>query len=153
MWNWSLFLAHPTYGHLFVSRSQDHVSFNRVNRVEPVHASDRSRSPSMFQQSSMRRSSNTSKVVVVALVTSIGSDSWFNVMAVNWVSWNRPGVVSRPPSSSNESCSGGDPSDSPRRSSRSCPRSGLSRIKVDVLRTWSPPDCFTVPSSIGYLIC
>ena len=35
-----------------------------------------------------------------------------------------------------------DPSDSSQRSSRSSPRSRLSRIKVDVLRTWSPPDSF-----------
>ena len=69
----------------FASRSPDHVylsggfSSNVVNRVYPVHESDRSRSPSIFQQSSMRRSS-TSKVVLVALVTSmyrggIGNDS------------------------------------------------------------------------------
>ena len=42
-----------------------------------------------------------------------------------------------------------DPSDSPRRSYCSSPRSGLSLVKVDVLRTWSPPDKMTVPSAIG----
>ena len=69
----------------FVNRSPDHVhpfgglSSNLVNRVNPVHESDRSRFPSIFQSSS-RRSSITSKVVLVALVTSmycsgIGNDS------------------------------------------------------------------------------
>ena len=53
---------------------------NMVNRVKPVHASYRSRSPSMFQLSSILHSSNTSKIVLVALVTSmyrsgIGNDS------------------------------------------------------------------------------
>ena len=32
----------------------------------------------------------------------------------------------------------------------SSPRSGLSRIKMDVLRTCSPPENFTVPSALGY---
>ena len=35
-----------------------------------------------------------------------------------------------------------DPSDSPRRFPCSFPRSGRSRIEVDVLRTWSPPESF-----------
>ena len=74
-------------------------SSNMVNRVNPVHEADWSRSPSIFQQSSMRRSSITSKVVLIALVTSmyrsgIGNDSSlgtysfdsrFNVMTVNVV--------------------------------------------------------------------
>ena len=42
-----------------------------------------------------------------------------------------------------------DPSDSPGRFYFSSPRSGRSLIKVDVLRTWSPPESFTVPSAIG----
>ena len=45
-----------------------------------------------------------------------------------------------------------DPSDSPWRFPCPSPRSGRSRIKVDVLRTWSPPESFTVPSAIGNLI-
>ena len=70
----------------FVNRSPDHVfpsgglSSNMVNRVNPVHESARPRFPSIFQQSSMRRSSITSKLVPVALVTTtyrsgIGNDS------------------------------------------------------------------------------
>ena len=68
-----------------------------VNRLNPVHTSGRSRSPSIFQHSSVRRSRITSKVILVALVTSmyrggIGNDSSlgeysfdprFNVMTVN----------------------------------------------------------------------
>ena len=36
-----------------------------------------------------------------------------------------------------------------RRVSCSSPRSGWSRIQVDVLRTWCPPEILTVPSAIG----
>ena len=48
--------------------------------VNPVHESDRSQCPSIFQKSFMRRSSNTSKFVLVARVTSMyrsgfGNDS------------------------------------------------------------------------------
>ena len=55
------------------------------------------------------------------------------------------------PSYSVESCREveEDPSDSPRRLFCSSPRSGLSRIKVDVLRYRSPPDNSTVPSAVG----
>ena len=42
-----------------------------------------------------------------------------------------------------------DPSDSLWRFPCSSPRSGRSRNKVDVLRTWSPRESFTVPSTIG----
>ena len=42
-----------------------------------------------------------------------------------------------------------DPSNSPRRFFCSSPRSGLSRIKVDVLRNRSPPEILTVPSATG----
>ena len=44
---------------------------NKMNRVNPVHESDRYRAPLIFQTSSMRRSSITSHVVLVALVTSM----------------------------------------------------------------------------------
>ena len=40
-------------------------------------------------------------------------------------------------------------SGSPWRIPCSSPRSGLSRIKVDVLRRWSPPQILTVPSATG----
>ena len=64
-------------------------SSNIVNRVNPVHESDGSRSPSIFQKSSMRRSSITSKVVLVALVTSmyrggIWSDSAFGTHSLTF---------------------------------------------------------------------
>ena len=42
-----------------------------------------------------------------------------------------------------------DPSDSPRRFSCSCPRSGLSRTKVDVIRRRFHPKICTVPSATG----
>ena len=71
---------------LFCQPPPDHehpsggFSSNMVNCVKPVHASDRLRSPSTFQQSSMFRSNITSKVVLVMLATSIyrsriGNDS------------------------------------------------------------------------------
>ena len=67
-------------------------------------------------------------------------------MTVNVVHWNWPETIS----CFTKSWSGvEDPSDSPERSSRSSPRSALSRIMVDVLRSWSPPDSFTVPSATG----
>ena len=55
------------------------------------------------------------------------------------------------PSYHDESCRGvhEDPSDSPRRFSCSSPLSGLSRIKVDVLGSCSPPESLTVPSATG----
>ena len=58
------------------------------------------------------------------------------------------------PSYHDESRSGveEDPSDSPWRLLCSSPRSGRSRIKVDVLRTWSPPESFTFPSATGRMI-
>ena len=47
------------------------VSFNNVNLVKPVHESDRFRSPSTFQWSSIRFSCATSKSVCVDLITSM----------------------------------------------------------------------------------
>ena len=43
-----------------------------------------------------------------------------------------------------------DPSDSPGRFPFYSPRSGRSPIKVDVLRTWSPPESLTVRSAIWF---
>ena len=55
------------------------------------------------------------------------------------------------PSYHDESCCGveEDPSDSPRRFPCSSPRSGLSWIRVDVLRSRSSPEILTVPSATG----
>ena len=47
------------------------LSFNKINLVKPVHASDNSLSPSTFQWSSIRFSNNTSSDVCAVLVTSI----------------------------------------------------------------------------------
>ena len=47
------------------------LSFNEINLVKPVHASDISRSASTFQQSSICFSINTSSDVCVVLVTSM----------------------------------------------------------------------------------
>ena len=72
-------------------------SFNFQNRVKPVHGSCGSRSPSTFQQPSVRLSSDTSHVVFDRLTTSvyvsgIGNhpffrhikfDPWLNVMTMN----------------------------------------------------------------------
>ena len=44
---------------------------------------------------------------------------------------------------------GGDPSDSPRKSLWPSPRIGWSRIKVDVLSSWSPPTKFIRPPATG----
>ena len=60
---------------------------NMVNRVKPVYATDRSRSPSILQQSSMWRPGITSKVVLAALATSIyrngiGNDSSLGTQSV-----------------------------------------------------------------------
>ena len=74
-------------------------------------------------------------------------DSGFHMMTVNEISWDRPKItfgltmMSRGVEE--------DPSDSPRRISCSYPLSGLSRIKVDVLRSWSPPEFLTDPSATG----
>ena len=60
------------------------------------------------------------------------------------------------PSYHDESRSGveEDPSGSRwRRFPCSSPRSGRSRIEVDVLRMWSPAESFTVPSAIGKMNC
>ena len=62
----SLSVAHQTN----VSPSGG-FSSNIVKLVKPVHVSDKSRSPSTFQQSSMLLFSITSSDVLVALVTSI----------------------------------------------------------------------------------
>ena len=54
------------------------------------------------------------------------------------------------PASGNESWGGGrDPSDSPRKSTWPFPRIGRSRVKVDVLSSWSPPTNFIRPSATG----
>ena len=55
------------------------------------------------------------------------------------------------PASGNESWGGegGDRSDSPRKSLGPSPRIGWSRIKVDVLSSWSPPTNFVRPSATG----
>ena len=78
-------------------------------------------------------------------------DSWFNVMAVNAVSWHGPKIVIASPASGNESwgCASGDPSDSLRKSWWLSPRIGWFRINVDFFSAWSPPDGFTVPSATG----
>ena len=61
---------------IFVSRSLDHknplgrFSFGIVN-VNPVHESDKLRSTSTFQQTSIRLSCNTSNLVCVVPVTSM----------------------------------------------------------------------------------
>ena len=137
-------------------------SFNIVDCVNPVHASDRSRSTSMFQWSSIRRSSCSCKEVFFALVTTIfrggiGSDSSFGTWSVTlgstWWRWTWFPVIDQKSfrtalSSGNES-NGWDPSDSLRRFWRFWPLSGCSRIKVDVRRTASPPEYFTLPSAIG----
>ena len=72
--------------------------------------------------------------------------SGLHVMTVNKIAWNGPEIIHH-----DESRSGveEDASDSFRRFPCSSPRSGRSRIKVDVLRTWSPPESFTFPSAIG----
>ena len=140
-------------------------SFNIVNLVKPVHVSDNSRSPSTFHQSSMFLSNITPKDVSVVRVTSIyfsgkGNDSSLGTYSLTlgstWWRWMKLPVMDQKsflasPSYHDESRSGAaeDPSDSPWRLSCSSPRSGLSRIKVDVLRTWSPPESFTVPPAIG----
>ena len=83
-------------------------------------------------------------------------DSRFNVMTVSVVPWNGPEIVSCFTIIQRwvlKRCWGEDPSDSPRICPCSSPRSGLSRIKVDVLRTSSPPNNLTVPSAIGKIIC
>ena len=59
-------------------------SFNKLNREKPVHVSDKSLGPSMFQSSSVRLACITSKVVWVTLMTSIylsgiGNDSSLGV--------------------------------------------------------------------------
>ena len=46
-----------------------------------------------------------------------------------------------------------DPSDSPGRFPCSSPQSGRSWIKVDVFRSLSPPEGFTVPSAIWNINC
>ena len=52
--------------------------------------------------------------------------------------------------SGNESwCCGRDPPDCPRKSRWPSPRIGWSRVKVDVLRPWSPPRSLIRPSAIG----
>ena len=90
---------------IFVSRPSDHEypsgGFHSiVTCVNPVQASNRSRSSSMFQSSSIRLSCSSSKVVCVALAhihislwnwewfffRDAEFDSWFNVMTVNVVS-------------------------------------------------------------------
>ena len=92
----------------------------------------------------------------------IGNDSsvgtWSLTRCSMWWRWTKSPEIDRKsflasPSYHDESRSEveEDPSDSPRRLSCSSPRSGLSRIKVDVLRSWSPPESLTVPSAIGTL--
>ena len=72
----------------FCQSIPDHVypsgglSFNMVKRVNPVQASDTFRSLSTFQSSSIRRSSNTSKVALVGLVTSIYFNGIGNVSSL-----------------------------------------------------------------------
>ena len=61
-------LVNPPPDHMYPCGG---FSFNKGKCVKPVHESDKSLDPSMFQQSSMRLSWNTSKAVWVALVTSI----------------------------------------------------------------------------------
>ena len=54
------------------------------------------------------------------------------------------------PASGSESWGGGrDPSDSPRKSTWPPPRIGCSRIKVDVLSSWCPPERLLRPSAAG----
>ena len=79
----------------------------KKNRVKPVQESNKSLDPSIFQQSSMRRSSITSKFVRVVLETSmyfsinrewffsrqVKFDSGFNVIAVYEVSSHGPEVI------------------------------------------------------------
>ena len=74
-------------------------------------------------------------------------DSVFHMMATNEVSCDRP-ASSRAGSAW---CGDGEesPSDSPRRTSCSSPRSGRSRIEVDGLWRRSPPEVLTVPAAIG----
>ena len=155
----------------FVSLSPDHMYpsggflLNRVNWVKPVQESDKSLDPSIFQQSSMRLSCVTSKFVCVVLETSmyfsgIGNDSslgeWSLTLGSRW--WwymkfpdmDQKSFRASPPSRSESwGSGGGDPSDYPRKSLWSSPRIGWSRIKVDVLSSWSPPTNFIRPSAAG----
>ena len=160
---------------LFVSSSSllpDHVcpsgglSFNKVNLVQPVHASDDSLSPLhssdhqyVFQQNVQWCMSGSGTVHVLQrnrkwfFFRHVLFDSGFHMMAITEISCKRPeiifsiriiqcGVIHRWVAEES-------PSDSPRKTWCYSPRSGRSLIKVDVLRTWSPPESLTVPSTTG----
>ena len=73
-----------------------------------------------------------------------------------WIWVQRDGGIWRfvaSPASENESWGGGrDPSDSPRKSLWLSPRIGWSRVKVDVLSSWSPPTNLIRPPATGNMI-
>ena len=113
----------------------------------------------------MRLSCITSKFVWVVLETSmyfsgtrndssLGEWSW-TLGSTWWRKMKFPDMDQKSffalPASRYESWGGGggDPSDSPRKSLWPSPRIGRSRIKVDVLSSWSPPTNFIRPSASG----
>ena len=113
----------------------------------------------------MRRSCLTSKFVWVVLETpmyfsGIGNDSslgkWRLTLGSTWWRYmkfhemdQKSFIVSPASGSESWGSGGGDPSDSRRKSLWPSPRIGWSRIKVDVLSSWSPPTNFIRPSATG----
>ena len=133
-----------------------------------VQESDRSLNPPNFQQPPMRRPCLKSKFVWVVLHTSmyfsgIGNDSslgeqrltlgstWWRYMKLP--DMDQKWFIASPASRSESGGGGRDPSDYPRNSTWFSPRIGRSRIKVDVLSSWSFPGSMIRPSAIGKINC
>ena len=139
-----------------LSVSSDHIypsggfSSNRVNWVKPVQESDKPLDPSIFQKSSMRRSCLTSNFVLAVLLSewslTLGS-TWWRYM--KFPDMDQKSFIASPASGSESWGGGRDPSDSPTKSTWPSPWIGCSRIKVDVLSSWSPPAKFIRPSATG----
>ena len=145
-----LFLVCFPPDHVFPSGG---FSFNVGNFVNPVHVSDNWRCPSTFQYSPIFFSSIASSDVWVFPATSknisgMGHDSSLGTYSLSQMKSpvidQKSFLASASSSVESSWCGVGDeiPSDSPRRISCSSPWSGRSRIKVDVLRSWSPPEIF-----------
>ena len=139
------------------SLSPDHVypsgsfSFNIVNCVKPVKESDKSLPidiPIIIDAAFLHFIQGRMSSALESLT--LASTWWRRWSLPKWTR-NHFGLHQHPEMSQSCKC-GGDPSDSPRTSWWSAHRTGWSRIKVNVLRSWSPPEIFTFPSATWKMI-
>ena len=161
-WMLTAVLSVSTPDHIFPSGG---FSSNGVNRVKPVQEADKSLDPSMFQQSSMRRSCLTSKFVHAVLETSMYFSGTGKVLlsASNvWLWVQRDGGKWSFLTSTKNHLSLHQHLEVSLEVVEvetlliflenffwHCPRIGCSRIKVDVLSSWSPPGSLIRPSAAG----